>query len=96
MWREERKLSGIFNWCLALPLEAEADSPAMVGRGGDAWELAGVRWEPRGFSRVAAAFSSYDLPSTDTYLPSKVKQHRALRGVGDGGGTAALPHHLGQ
>ena len=42
MWREERKLSGIFNWCLALPLEAEADSPAMVGRGGDAWELAGV------------------------------------------------------
>ena len=42
MWMEERKLSGIFNWCLALPLEAEADSPAMVGRGGDAWELAGV------------------------------------------------------
>lgn len=42
MWREGRKLSGIFNWCLALPLTAEADSSAMVGRGGDAWELAGV------------------------------------------------------
>ena len=42
MWREERKLSGIFNWCLALPVAAEADSPATVGRGGDARELAGV------------------------------------------------------